>query len=120
MISRFERNKDSVQDAVESTANHVGRIATIITTAIVDITREIGEMITDGIEMREASKKAEADGGRFTHHRDELDDDLPEPDDDSDDPDDEIAARRDDREELESADRPALPKSPDTALPSRP
>ncbi|OZE35240.1 hypothetical protein CH256_09305, partial [Rhodococcus sp. 05-2254-6] len=29
--------------------------------AVRDVTREIGDLITDGIEMREAAKKAERD-----------------------------------------------------------
>ena len=53
MVGRFERNKDLLQEAVESTATHVGRIATIITTAVADITREIGDLVTDGFEMRD-------------------------------------------------------------------
>ncbi|WP_045822236.1 hypothetical protein [Williamsia herbipolensis] len=63
MVGRFERNKDLLQTAVESTATHVGRIATIITGAVVEITREIGDLVADGVEMREAAKKAEIDEG---------------------------------------------------------
>ncbi|WP_296391907.1 hypothetical protein [Williamsia sp.] len=76
MVGKFERNKDLLQEAVESTASHVGRIATIITGAIVDITREIGDLVADGVEMREAAKKAQIDEG-------DLDDvpQLPSPDD---------------------------------------
>ncbi|WP_132994078.1 hypothetical protein [Gordonia zhaorongruii] len=59
MIGRAERSKDVVQTGVESTAAHVGNIASIITTAIADVAREIGELVTDGFEMREASKLAE-------------------------------------------------------------
>ena len=55
---RLERNKDLAQEAVQSTANRVGRIATIITGAVADVAREIGEPITDGFEMREAAKQA--------------------------------------------------------------
>lgn len=61
MVGRFERNKDLLQEAVESTATHVGRIATIITGAVADITREIGDLVTDGLEMRDAAKRAELD-----------------------------------------------------------
>jgi len=70
MVGKFERNKDLLQEAVESTASHVGRIATIITGAIVDITREIGDLVADGVEMREAAKKAQIDEGDL--------DDLPQ------------------------------------------
>ena len=37
---RLERNKDLAQEAVQSTANRVGRIATIITGAVADGTRD--------------------------------------------------------------------------------
>lgn len=58
MVGKLERNKDLVQDVVENTAHRVGSIASIITTAIVDVTREIGDLVTDGFEMREAAKIA--------------------------------------------------------------
>jgi hypothetical protein len=61
VVGRFERNKDTVQDFTESAATHVGRIVVIIAGAVRDVTREIGDLITDGIEMREAAKKAERD-----------------------------------------------------------
>ncbi|NLV80660.1 MAG: hypothetical protein GXY65_15250 [Rhodococcus sp.] len=62
MVGRFERNKDTVQEMTESAATHVGAITGIITGAVRDVTREIGEWITDGIEMREAARKARDDG----------------------------------------------------------
>ncbi|MGV9671743.1 MULTISPECIES: hypothetical protein [unclassified Gordonia (in: high G+C Gram-positive bacteria)] len=65
MVDRIERNKDLVQELVESTATHVGQIATIITSAVADVAREIGEIITDGFEMREAAQKAKADEARI-------------------------------------------------------
>lgn len=58
MVGKLERNKDLVQDVVENTAHRVGSIASIITTAIVDVTRELGDLVTDGFEMREAAKLA--------------------------------------------------------------
>ena len=61
MVGKFERNKDTVQEFTESAAEHVGRIVVIIAGAVRDVTREIGDLITDGIEMREGSKKAERD-----------------------------------------------------------
>ncbi|TQF73336.1 hypothetical protein FK531_07430 [Rhodococcus spelaei] len=64
MVSKFERRKDTVQELTESGATHVGKIAMIIAGAVRDVTREIGDWISDGIEMREASKKAQADEGR--------------------------------------------------------
>ncbi|MCF8605653.1 hypothetical protein L5I01_20050 [Gordonia sp. HY442] len=59
MVGRAERNKDFMQDMVQNTASRVGNITTIITTAVVDVAREVGELITDGFEMRDAAKKAE-------------------------------------------------------------
>lgn len=64
MVDRIERNKDLVQELVESTATHVGAIATIITGAVAGVAREIGEIFTDGFEMREAARKAELDAER--------------------------------------------------------
>ncbi|MFE3291261.1 hypothetical protein [Rhodococcus sp. NPDC059234] len=64
MVSKFERRKDTVQELTESGATHVGRIAMIIAGAVRDVTREIGDWISDGIEMSEASKRAQADEGR--------------------------------------------------------
>ena len=61
MVGKFEANKDLVQDLTESAATRVGNITGIITGAIKDVTREIGDLVTDGLEMREASKKAQAD-----------------------------------------------------------
>jgi len=61
MVSDFEAAKDTVQEVTESAASHIGRIALIITGAVRDIAREIGDLATDIIEMREASDKAKAD-----------------------------------------------------------
>ena len=79
MIDRYERNKDFVQEIVESTATHVGRIATIITTAVADVAREVGDIITDGFEMRDAARKAKADD-----HREVVDAELVDAIDDAD------------------------------------
>lgn len=61
MVGRVERNKDLFQEAVENTSQRVGNIASIITSAVADVAREIGELITDGFEMREAAKAADRD-----------------------------------------------------------
>jgi hypothetical protein len=58
MISKGEAAKDTAQVVIESTATHIGRIATIITGAVRDIVREIGEMASDAFEMREAAQRA--------------------------------------------------------------
>lgn len=62
VVGKFERNKDTVQELTESAANHVGKIAVIIAGAVRDVTREIGDWVSDGIEMREAARKARDDG----------------------------------------------------------
>ncbi|MCF8590457.1 hypothetical protein [Gordonia liuliyuniae] len=59
MVGRAERSKDFAQEMVQSAASRVGNITAIITTAVVDVAREVGELITDGFEMRDAAKKAE-------------------------------------------------------------
>lgn len=79
MISKFESNKDIVQDMTENAAQRVGNIATIITGAVKGVTREIGDLITDGIEMRDAAKAAREDGpadaGAVADQTDDPDDD---------------------------------------------
>jgi hypothetical protein len=60
MVGKFETRKDTVQVLTESAANHVGRIATILTGAVRDLTHEVGEWATDVFEMREASARARA------------------------------------------------------------
>ncbi|MQA09135.1 MAG: hypothetical protein GEU98_11435 [Pseudonocardiaceae bacterium] len=61
MVGQFERTKDTVQTLTESAATHIGNIATILTGAARDIARETGDWLTECIEMREASQRAEAD-----------------------------------------------------------
>lgn len=70
-MSKFERNKDLAQEVVSSTAEHIGEIAKIITGAVGDVTRQIGEIATDAFEMREAAKRAEQDEFRTTSEVDE-------------------------------------------------
>jgi hypothetical protein len=60
-LSNLEISKDTLQTAVESGFDHVGKIAAIITGAGRDITREIGEWATDMFEMRDAAARAKAD-----------------------------------------------------------
>ncbi|MBL1078667.1 hypothetical protein JK358_30115 [Nocardia sp. 2] len=61
MIGKFESNKDLIQELTSSGARHVGNIATIITGTVAEVTREIGDWITDAIEMREAAAAAAKD-----------------------------------------------------------
>ncbi|GGC67623.1 hypothetical protein IEU95_03240 [Hoyosella rhizosphaerae] len=69
MVGKIERNKDVVQQLVESAATHVGRITVIITGAVAGVAREIGDWVTDGFEMVEAAKKADEDGQRDDDRR---------------------------------------------------
>ncbi|MFE5286930.1 hypothetical protein ACFRAQ_18370 [Nocardia sp. NPDC056611] len=80
MISKFESNKDLIQELTSSGARHVGNIASIITGTVAEVTREIGDWITDAIEMREAAAAAEKDAAaqRTADLSDDLDDDLDE------------------------------------------
>jgi hypothetical protein len=57
-IGRAEIAKDTIQVVTETTAAHVGRIASILTGAIRDIAREIGDLASDVFEMRDAAGKA--------------------------------------------------------------
>lgn len=61
MIGKFESNKDLIQELTSSGAKHVGNIAGIITGTVAEVTREIGEWITDAIEMNEAAAAARKD-----------------------------------------------------------
>ncbi|KZM75627.1 hypothetical protein IU500_25060 [Nocardia terpenica] len=67
MIGKFESNKDLIQELTSSGARHVGNIATIITGTVAEVTREIGEWVTDAIEMREAARAAERDREAAAH-----------------------------------------------------
>ncbi|WP_375483994.1 hypothetical protein [uncultured Jatrophihabitans sp.] len=61
-MSRFEIAKDTVQVVTESAASHVGRIATILSGAVREVTHEVGEWASDVVEMRDAAARArEAD-----------------------------------------------------------
>lgn len=63
-MSDFERTKDQVQASVQAGASLVGRITVIITDAVGSIAREVGDFVTDGIEMREAARTARLDEAR--------------------------------------------------------
>jgi hypothetical protein len=60
-LSKSETRKDTAQVVVESGAAHVGRIANIVTDAVRGVSRELGDFATDVFEIRDASKRAEAD-----------------------------------------------------------
>ena len=61
-LQKIETRKDTLQVAIESGATHVGQIMGIVAGAVRDVTRELGDWATDIFEMREAAKRAEADG----------------------------------------------------------
>ncbi len=61
MVSRFEVSKDAAQELTESAATHVGRIAAIVSGAVRDVAREMGEWATDAFETRDAARRAAAD-----------------------------------------------------------
>jgi hypothetical protein len=61
MVGRFEIGKDTLQVLTESAATHVGRIATILSTAVREVAQEVGEWAGDVFEMREAAERAAAD-----------------------------------------------------------
>ncbi|MDN5757319.1 MAG: hypothetical protein L0H59_02120 [Tomitella sp.] len=61
MVDKFEARKDMAQEATEAVAVRVGRIATLITSCVRDVAREVGDMVTDGLEMRDAAKRARDD-----------------------------------------------------------
>lgn len=61
MVDRFETAKDTAQVLTEQAATHVGNIATIVTGAVRDVARETGDWLTELIEMREASRRAQED-----------------------------------------------------------
>jgi hypothetical protein len=60
-IDRLEARKDTIQVAIESGAVHVGSIAGILTGAVRDVTREVGEWATDMFEIRDAARRARTD-----------------------------------------------------------
>jgi hypothetical protein len=61
MVGRLEVAKDTAQVLTESAATHVGRIAAIVTGAVREIAREMGEWASDAFEMRDAVQRAADD-----------------------------------------------------------
>jgi hypothetical protein len=58
MVGKLESQKDTLQVLTESAASHVGNIAMIITGAVRDVAREVGDWASDAFEMRDAGQKA--------------------------------------------------------------
>jgi hypothetical protein len=61
-LDKLETRKDTMQVAIESGATHVGGILSIVTGAVRDITREVGEWATDMFEIRDAARRARRNG----------------------------------------------------------
>jgi hypothetical protein len=61
VIGRYEIAKDTAQVLTESAATHVGRIASIVSGAVREVAREVGDWAGDLFEMREAAERAAAD-----------------------------------------------------------
>jgi hypothetical protein len=53
-----ENSKDTLQAVTEQAADHIGKIAEIVTTAIRDVARELGAWFNDVVEMRESGQQA--------------------------------------------------------------
>ncbi|WP_239476611.1 hypothetical protein [Nocardia arizonensis] len=68
-----------IQELTSSGARHVGNIAAIITGTVAEVTREIGEWITDAIEMNEAAAAARRDAAAREDAEVDVDADAPEP-----------------------------------------
>lgn len=61
MVGPFERNVNIIQEVLDSTATHGGRIASIVGTAVRDIIREVNELISEGFELVDGNRHADAD-----------------------------------------------------------
>jgi hypothetical protein len=61
-LDDLETHKDTAQEIVETGMDHVGQIMSIIVGAAQDVTRELGDWATDIFEMRDAGRRARADG----------------------------------------------------------
>lgn len=62
MTGRLSEYRDLAQDMMETTAEHVGKIATIVGTAVVGVAREVNDLVTDGKEIREVMLQARHEG----------------------------------------------------------
>ena len=60
-LSKAEINKDAAQETVQAAAATVGKVMTIITGAIHDVTTAIGGFATDAFEIRDGVRKAKSE-----------------------------------------------------------
>ncbi|MFD3705836.1 hypothetical protein ACFWUP_22070 [Nocardia sp. NPDC058658] len=77
MVGKFESNKDLVQELTASGAQRVGKIVSLITGTVAEVAREIGEFVTDAIEMREAAAAARRDAEKDAAFAETVDLDTP-------------------------------------------
>ena len=61
MAERRSAYRDAAQDIMETTAEHAAKIATIVGGAVVGVAREVGDLVTDGREIRDAMRQARLD-----------------------------------------------------------
>lgn len=61
MPRKLEVIKDVLQVAVDSGAERVGRITSVITGAVRDVTREVGEWASDVLEVVDAGRNTPGD-----------------------------------------------------------
>ncbi|QIK67794.1 hypothetical protein G7072_16860 [Nocardioides sp. HDW12B] len=57
-LSRAEIAKDALQHTVEAGAETVAAVSGILTTAVRDVARAVGEFATEMFEIREAARRA--------------------------------------------------------------
>jgi hypothetical protein len=57
-ISKTEIGKDAVQSTLEAAAETVSAVTTIITHAVRDVAKALGDFGTELFEIRDAAKKA--------------------------------------------------------------
>ena len=62
-LSKAEIRKDALQDGVTAASHAIGSVATIITSAVGDITRALGGLATELFEIRDAARRASHDHG---------------------------------------------------------
>jgi len=60
-LSRGEIRKDAVQSTVEAAATAVGSVTTIVTGAVRDVARTLGDLGTELFEIRDAARRARAE-----------------------------------------------------------
>ena len=60
-LTRAEIRKDALQHTVEAGAETVVAVTTILATAVRDVANAVGGFATEVFEMREATRRAEAE-----------------------------------------------------------